>query len=132
MKTTKSADKRILSVDVLRGFDMIWLVGITGLALAIVKHCGGAVQDLLLPQMDHADWIGFTFYDLIFPLFEFVMGMSVVFSLVLVRFMYQRKIFLKVKPMVTKKAFPLISLFLMTTLLLPAESNARAADYTKR
>jgi len=81
MKTTKSADKRILSVDVLRGFDMFWLVGGTGLALAIVKLCGGAVQDLLLPQLDHADWIGFTFYDLIFPLFEFVMGMSVVFSL---------------------------------------------------
>ena len=81
METTKSADKRILSVDVLRGFDMFWLVGGTGLALAIVKLCGGAVQDLLLPQLDHADWIGFTFYDLIFPLFEFVMGISVVFSL---------------------------------------------------
>ncbi len=57
MKTTKSADKRFLSVDVLRGFDMFWLVGGTGLVLAIVKLCGRTVQDLLLPQMDHADWI---------------------------------------------------------------------------
>ncbi len=29
--------ERILSVDVLRGFDMFWLIGGTGLALAIVK-----------------------------------------------------------------------------------------------
>ncbi len=73
--------ERILSVDVLRGFDMFWLIGGTGLALAIVKLFGGGVQEVLLPQLDHAKWIGFTFYDLIFPLFEFVMGMSVVFSL---------------------------------------------------
>jgi predicted acyltransferase len=81
METTKSTDKRILSVDVLRGFDMFWLVGGTGLALAIAKLFGQGVQDILVPQLEHAEWIGFTFYDLIFPLFEFVMGMSVVFSL---------------------------------------------------
>lgn len=81
MDSIKSDDRRILSVDVLRGFDMFWLVGGTGLALAIVKLIGGGIQELLLPQLDHAEWVGFTFYDLIFPLFEFVMGMSVVFSL---------------------------------------------------
>jgi predicted acyltransferase len=81
MEKIQSDDRRILSVDVLRGFDMFWLVGGTGLALAIVKLFGATVQDILLPQLDHAEWVGFTFYDLIFPLFEFVMGMSVVFSL---------------------------------------------------
>jgi predicted acyltransferase len=81
MEKIKSDDRRIASVDVLRGFDMFWLVGGTGLAIAIVKLFGGSVQEILLPQLDHAEWIGFTFYDLIFPLFEFVMGMSVVFSL---------------------------------------------------
>ena len=82
MQSDKTHKKeRILSVDVLRGFDMFWLIGGTGLALAIVKLFGQGVQDILLPQLDHAKWIGFTFYDLIFPLFEFVMGMSVVFSL---------------------------------------------------
>jgi predicted acyltransferase len=35
----------------------------------------------LLPQLDHAPWAGFTFYDLIFPLFVFLVGMSTVFSL---------------------------------------------------
>jgi len=78
---SNSPKERILSVDVLRGFDMFWLVGGTGLALAIAKLFGEGVQDVLIPQLDHAKWIGFTFYDLIFPLFEYVMGMSVVFSL---------------------------------------------------
>ena len=81
MEKNQFDEKRILSVDVLRGFDMFWLIGGTGLALAIVKLFGGTVQENLLPQLEHAEWIGFTFYDLIFPLFEFVMGMSVVFSL---------------------------------------------------
>jgi predicted acyltransferase len=75
------ANERILSVDVLRGFDMFWLVGGTGLALAIVRLCGEPCRSLLLPQFDHAKWIGFTFYDLIFPLFVFIVGMSLVFSL---------------------------------------------------
>jgi predicted acyltransferase len=32
-------------------------------------------------QLEHADWAGFRFYDLIFPLFVFMAGISVVFSL---------------------------------------------------
>ena len=39
------------------------------------------MRDVLLPQFEHVAWEGFHFYDLIFPLFEFVMGMSIVFSL---------------------------------------------------
>jgi predicted acyltransferase len=68
-------------VDALRGFDMFWLVGGTGLALAIVRLCGPGAREALLPQLDHREWAGCTFYDVIFPLFVFVVGMSVVFSL---------------------------------------------------
>ncbi len=74
-------EDRILSVDVLRGFDMFWLVGGAGLALAIGRLVGGSLGEILQTQFEHADWIGFRFYDLIFPLFVFVVGMSVVFSL---------------------------------------------------
>jgi len=74
-------NKRIVSVDVLRGFDMFWLIGGTGLGLAVVKLFSPGVQEMLLPQFEHCKWQGFHFYDLIFPLFEFVMGMSIVFSL---------------------------------------------------
>jgi len=74
-------DQRILSVDVLRGFDMFWLVGGAGLALAIGRLVGGSFSETLQTQFEHADWIGFRFLDLVFPLFVFVVGMSVVFSL---------------------------------------------------
>jgi len=74
-------EDRILSVDVLRGFDMFWLVGGSGLAVAALKLCGGEVAEALSLQFKHVDWIGFRFNDLIFPLFVFIVGMSVVFSL---------------------------------------------------
>lgn len=76
-----SPQERLLSVDVLRGLDMFWLVGGTGLALGVVRLMGEPWKTWLLPQLDHAEWIGFTFYDWIFPLFVFIVGQSVVFSL---------------------------------------------------
>lgn len=75
------APERIVSVDVLRGFDMFWLVGGAGLFLAIFKLIGGPADELVKTQLGHVVWKGFRFYDLIFPLFVFVTGMSIVFSL---------------------------------------------------
>jgi len=72
---------RIVSVDVLRGFDMFWIVGGGGLFVSLFKLMGGPFERFLVPQLDHAEWQGFHFYDLIFPLFVFIVGMSVVFSL---------------------------------------------------
>ncbi|MDQ1256781.1 MAG: hypothetical protein QG656_1381 [Candidatus Hydrogenedentes bacterium] len=74
------AEDRIMCVDVLRGFDMFWLVGGAGLALGMFRVCGGKIAEALALQLEHVEWIGFRFYDLIFPLFVFVVGMSVVFS----------------------------------------------------
>jgi predicted acyltransferase len=71
----------MVSVDALRGFDMFWLVGGTGLAMAVIKLFGPGVEDALLPQFEHVKWEGCAFYDVIYPLFVFVSGMSVVFSL---------------------------------------------------
>ncbi len=73
--------ERILSVDVLRGFDMFWLVGGAGLVLGIIKLFGPGAEQLLAPQLEHAEWEGFHFYDLIFPLFVYMIGMSLTFSL---------------------------------------------------
>ena len=35
----------------------------------------------LATQLEHADWAGFHFYDLIFPLFLFIVGVSIVLSM---------------------------------------------------
>ncbi len=57
---------------------MVWIVG--GAELA---RCFGLMtrQNWLAAQMEHVDWEGLHFYDLIFPLFIFIAGVSLVFSL---------------------------------------------------
>jgi predicted acyltransferase len=72
---------RIVSVDVLRGFDMFWIVGGKGFFVALFSLFGLGISKPLVRQLHHSHWVGFRFYDLIFPLFVFVVGMSVVFSL---------------------------------------------------
>lgn len=72
---------RVASVDVLRGFDMLWLVGGAGVMLGIGRVTGGPFQEIIVRQFEHAKWEGFYFYDLIFPLFVFLAGMSITFSM---------------------------------------------------
>ena len=72
---------RVISVDVLRGFDMFWIVGADDFARALGKISESPYAQTFATQLKHVGWEGFRFYDLIFPLFVFMLGMSVVFSL---------------------------------------------------
>jgi predicted acyltransferase len=72
---------RLLSLDALRGFDMIWIIGLDELINVLRRHYPNYFTRFLAAQMDHATWAGFTPYDLIFPLFVFIVGISLVFSL---------------------------------------------------
>src|SRR5687768_14453414 len=76
-----SPPPRLVSLDALRGFTMFWIVGADYLAAAFRGLDGGAVSRFLGYQLGHADWAGFTFYDLIFPLFLFMVGAAVPLSL---------------------------------------------------
>lgn len=95
---------RLRSLDALRGFDMFWIVSgefiFHGIA-SVVKQRHGLVQDTsnwqiqttealsftekifvgISNQLHHTVWIGFTFYDLIFPLFIFIAGVSMPYSM---------------------------------------------------
>lgn len=73
--------QRLMSVDALRGFDMFWIIGADSLVYALNRMSQTRPTTFLADQLDHADWEGFHFYDLIFPLFVFIMGVSLVFSL---------------------------------------------------
>jgi predicted acyltransferase len=73
--------ERVISVDVLGGFDMFWLVGGAGVLLGVSRFMGTTIKEGVLRQLEHAKWEGFYFYDLIFPLFVFLAGMSIVFSM---------------------------------------------------
>ena len=73
--------ERVMSVDALRGFDMFWILGADSLVYALNRMSQTAPTKLLATQLEHAEWEGFHFYDLIFPLFVFLAGVSMVYSL---------------------------------------------------
>ena len=69
-----------MSLDALRGFDMFWIVGGEELVHGLYKAWPGGPVPWLERQMDHKPWQGVAFYDMIFPLFVFIVGASLVFS----------------------------------------------------
>ena len=73
--------ERMLSIDALRGFDMFWIIGAGALVHALDQMQGNAAIRFFSTQLSHAEWRGFRFYDLIFPLFLFLVGISIEFSL---------------------------------------------------
>lgn len=76
-----NADQRFVSIDALRGFDMFWILGADALAVALAAVSENRIVHTVAEQLEHVPWAGFHFYDLIFPLFVFLMGVSTVFSL---------------------------------------------------
>jgi predicted acyltransferase len=74
--------QRLASIDALRGFDMFWLMQEDpGLLLAVAATLHLPFQAVLRKQLDHTPWVGFTFWDLIAPLFLFVIGLALPFAL---------------------------------------------------
>ncbi|MGI9428267.1 MAG: acyltransferase family protein [Bythopirellula sp.] len=72
---------RIESIDALRGFDMFLILGADNVAGSLRKLTDAAPVALVAEQLEHVEWAGLHFYDVIFPLFVFLMGTSTVFSL---------------------------------------------------
>ena len=66
--------KRMLSIDALRGFTMLWIIGGSAFIRSFAKVWKNPFTLTLHEQMEHAGWQGFTFLDLIFPLFLFIVG----------------------------------------------------------
>lgn len=83
--------QRMMSIDALRGFDMFWIVGGEGMVQAWLKYSHlrsgflekdtNSWQMKFHQQLEHVDWAGFRFYDLIFPLFLFIIGLVIPISL---------------------------------------------------
>jgi len=73
--------ERIVSIDALRGFDMFWIIG-GGTALGSLAHVWeNPLIEAIHKQLEHVEWQGFHFEDLIFPLFLFIMGAVLPFSI---------------------------------------------------
>lgn len=75
------AASRLVSLDALRGFDMWWIIGGDQLLRSIAKASGKESLQWIPEQLQHVPWDGFHFIDLIFPLFLFLIGVAIPFSL---------------------------------------------------
>lgn len=74
--------ERLYSLDALRGFDMFWIIGGGALVSAIAKKADISWLNSVTHNLtEHVEWEGFHFFDLIFPLFLFIMGVAIPFSL---------------------------------------------------
>ena len=80
MKEGGKESKRLLSLDALRGFDMFFIMGGSALILSLSVFLPESFSAIVSEQMLHKAWHGFAFYDLIFPLFLFLAGVSFPFS----------------------------------------------------
>lgn len=73
--------KRLLSLDTLRGFDMLFIMGLSGLIVNLAALApDSAFASWLALQMKHVAWDGFAHHDTIFPLFLFIAGVSLPLS----------------------------------------------------
>lgn len=72
---------RLLSLDALRGLDMLVLVGIARIFKALPKLSDNVFFHSLAGQFEHTEWHGFHTYDFIFPLFIFIVGASIPFAI---------------------------------------------------
>jgi len=79
---TKKSKKseRLTSIDALRGFDMFWIAGGESVIHTLTNLVGGPILLWCSYELTHSVWNGFTFYDMIFPLFLFLAGTTVPFS----------------------------------------------------
>ena len=81
MKPEMRPSERLWSLDTLRGFDMFWIIGGDALFRTLADVTGWGWARFGAFQLDHAEWAGFHFYDLVFPLFMFISGVAIPFSL---------------------------------------------------
>jgi predicted acyltransferase len=71
---------RVTSVDALRGFDLFWIIGAEAILKSLDHILNSPTTNFISTQLDHVEWTGFRFYDIIMPLFLFIVGVSMPFS----------------------------------------------------
>jgi predicted acyltransferase len=91
--------ERLHSLDVLRGFDMFWIIGGGAFVGALAKATGWNWIHVLEEQTHHVDWNGFRAWDLIFPLFMFISGVAIPYAITSKREKGEKK------PALIKKVF---------------------------
>ncbi len=77
---SSASAKRLVSLDAFRGWTMFWIVGGTALVTGLQSLNSNPMINGLVYELSHTDWQGLRFYDLIWPSFMLMTGMSLPFS----------------------------------------------------
>ena len=72
---------RVMSIDALRGFDMFWIIGGERIFASLHDVFNRPETAWIRTQLTHVKWEGFRFEDLIMPLFLFIVGVVMPYSL---------------------------------------------------
>jgi predicted acyltransferase len=72
---------RLKSLDALRGFDMLFIMGLAELVIVVCNLLPCGATGWFAGQMEHVEWHGLAHHDTIFPLFLFIAGISFPFSI---------------------------------------------------
>jgi predicted acyltransferase len=72
---------RIASIDALRGFDMLFIIFLDHFFQALNVGVGSPFTNALAKQFDHPEWFGSSVYDIVMPLFLFIVGAAIPFAL---------------------------------------------------
>lgn len=75
------ATKRLESLDALRGFDLLFLVGISRILKSLSDAIDAPWFDRFMWWFEHVEWQGFSTWDLVMPLFMFMSGVSIPYAL---------------------------------------------------
>src|SRR4030042_1840644 len=78
---SSSAGARVTSIDALRGFDMFWIMGGEIIFKSLDHIFHSPATQFISTQLEHVEWLGFRFYDIIMPLFVMLAGISMPFSI---------------------------------------------------
>lgn len=78
--TAAMNSNRLASLDILRGFDLFMLLFFQPVLMAIGRAADSPVLDSIMYHFEHETWEGFRAWDLVMPLFLFMVGASMPFA----------------------------------------------------
>jgi predicted acyltransferase len=81
MEASVKKSERLMSIDALRGFDMLMIIFADRFFFALDEGAHSPLTGFMATQFDHPAWFGFHFYDIIMPLFLFIVGAVIPFSM---------------------------------------------------
>jgi len=81
MNKVSTQNNRLLSIDVLRGFDMLMIIFADRFFANLHEGSQTELTGFFATQFEHPEWFGYHFYDIIMPLFLFLVGVVIPFSM---------------------------------------------------